>query len=74
MINEMPLHKHFQTVIHAPTDNIPPIIFPLLMNLICTILYKLQEEEKKEPVCCAATYLFRLAMSGKKREHHSPIK
>lgn len=58
MINEMPLHKHFQTVIHAPTDNIPPIIFPLLMNLICTILYKLQEEEKKN--LCAAqrlTYL-----------------
>lgn len=47
MINEMPLHKRFQTVIHAAADKIPPIIFPLLANLISTILYKSQKREKK---------------------------
>lgn len=46
MINEMPLHKHFQTVIHAAADKIPPIIFSSLMNLICTILYKSQEKTR----------------------------
>lgn len=43
----MPLHKHFQTVIHAVADKIPPIIFPSLVNLISTILYKSQKEKKK---------------------------
>lgn len=46
MINEMPLHKHFQTVIHAAADKIPPIIFPLVVNLIATILYKSWGEKK----------------------------
>lgn len=56
MINEMPLHKHFQTVIHAAADKIPPIIFPSLVNLISTILYKSQK--KKAPSATRrATYL-----------------
>lgn len=42
----MPLHKHFQTVIHAAADKIPPIIFPSLVNLISTILYKSEEKKK----------------------------
>lgn len=51
----MPLHKHFQTVIHAAADKIPPIIFPSLVNLISTILYKSQ---KKTPSAARrATYL-----------------
>lgn len=40
MINEMLLHKHFQTVIHAEADKDPPITFPSVLNLIATILYK----------------------------------
>lgn len=40
MINETLLHKHFQTVIHAEADKNPPIIFPSVVNLISTILYK----------------------------------
>lgn len=36
----MLLHKHFQTVIHAEADKNPPIIFPSVVNLISTILYK----------------------------------
>lgn len=52
----MPLHKHFQTVIHAAADKIPPIIFPSLVNLISTILYKSQEK-KNLPAARQATYL-----------------
>jgi len=52
MINEMPLHKHFQTVIHAAADKIPPIIFPSLVNLISTILYKSQGEKKEGKKPC----------------------
>lgn len=55
MINEMPLHKHFQTVIHAVADKIPPIIFPSLVNLISTILYKSQEKKKKGGKTLSAT-------------------
>lgn len=51
----MPLHKHFQTVIHAAADKIPPIIFPLVVNLISTILYK--SWEKSSPATRWATYL-----------------
>lgn len=54
MINEMPLHKHFQTVIHAAADKIPPIIFPSVVNLISTILYKSQ---KKKPCLLAGELL-----------------
>lgn len=57
MINEMPLHKHFQTVIHAVADKIPPIIFPSLVNLISTILYKSQKEKKTLSATRRATYL-----------------
>lgn len=73
MINEMPLHKHFQTVIHAAADKIPPIIFPSLVNLISTILYKSQEkkERKKNPVCCPASYLFRLVLNVQEKERTS---
>lgn len=45
----MPLHKHFQTVIHAATDKIPPIIFPSLMSLISTILYKSKKKGRLLP-------------------------
>lgn len=51
----MPLHKHFQTVIHAAADKIPPIIFPSLVNLISTILYKSQK--KTLSATRRATYL-----------------
>lgn len=40
MINEMLLHTHFQTVIHAAADKIPPITLPLVVSLISAILYK----------------------------------
>lgn len=53
----MPLHKHFQTVIHAVADKIPPIIFPSLVNLISTILYKSQKEKKTLSATRRATYL-----------------
>lgn len=54
----MPLHKHFQTVIHAVADKIPPIIFPSLVNLISTILYKSQKKKRKTlSATQRATYL-----------------
>lgn len=56
----MPLHKHFQTVIHAAADKIPAIIFPSLVNLISTILYKSQKKEEEKNTLSAtqrATYL-----------------
>lgn len=59
MINEMLLHKHFQTVIHAAADKIPPITLPLVVNLISAILYKSWGGEKKKPGCDPASYLFR---------------
>lgn len=71
MINEMPLHKHFQTVIHAAADKIPPIIFPSLVNLISTILYKSQK--KKSPVCYPASYLFRLVINVQEKRTSSLV-
>lgn len=68
----MPLHKHFQTVIHAAADKIPPIIFPSLMNLISTILYK--SRGKKTPVCCPASYLFRLVINVQEKRTSSLYK
>lgn len=68
----MPLHKHFQTVIHAAADKIPPIIFPSLVNLISTILYK--SEEKKKPVCYPASYLFRLVINVQEKRTSSLYK
>lgn len=71
----MPLHKHFQTVIHAAADKIPPIIFPSLVNLISTILYKSQEKKKKKnPVCCPASYLFRLVINAEEKRTSSLYK
>lgn len=67
----MPLHKHFQTVIHAAADKIPPIIFPSLVNLISTILYKSQ---KKSPVCYPASYLFRLVINVQEKRTSSLYK
>lgn len=69
MINEMPLHKHFQTVIHAAADKIPPIIFPSLMNLISTILYK----SRKKPCLLPASYLFRLVINVQEKRTSSPV-
>lgn len=48
-----PLHKHFQTVIHAAADKIPPITFPPppaphSPALIATILYKSQQKGRKK--------------------------
>lgn len=51
----MPLHKHFQTVIHAQADKNPPITFPSLVNLISNILYK--SREKNLSAAGWATYL-----------------
>lgn len=61
----MPLHKHFQTVIHAAADKIPPIIFPLVVNLISAILYK--SWKKKKAACYPASYLFRLVLNVKEK-------
>lgn len=65
MINEMLLHKHFQTVIHAAADKIPPIALPFVANLISAILYKSwgEKEKKKKPGCDPASYLFRLVLN-----------
>lgn len=63
----MPLHKHFQTVIHAAADKIPPIIFPSVVNLISTILYK----SHKNPVCSTASYLFRLVLNVQEKRRTS---
>lgn len=57
----MPLHKHFQTVIHAAADKILPIIFPLVVNLISTILYK--SWGGGTSACCPVSYLFRLVLN-----------
>lgn len=70
----MPLHKHFQTVIHAAADKIPPIIFPSLVNLISTILYKSQKKKKKNPVCYPASYLFRLVINVQEKRTSSLYK
>lgn len=54
----MLLHKHFQTVIHAAADKIPPITLPLVVNLISAILYKSRGgKEKSPPATRRATYL-----------------
>lgn len=77
MINEMPLHKHFQTIIHARADKNPPIIFPSLMSLISTILYKspqkkgeVKKKKKKESLArfAEASYLFRLVINVRGRK------
>lgn len=76
MINEMPLHKHFQTIIHARADKNPPIIFPSVVSLISTILYKSPQKKgeevkkKKESLACfaEASYLFRLVINVRGRK------
>lgn len=75
----MPLHKHFQTIIHARADKNPPIIFPSLVSLISTILYKSPQKKgevkknKKKTLArfAEASYLFRLVINVQGRKKRS---
>lgn len=61
MINEMLLHKHFQTVIHAEADKILQSYF-LHMRTLSRPFYINHE------ICCLlARYLFRLVINVQKK-------